>query len=191
MTARLETKRLILRPIELSDAPAVQRYFPEWEIIRNLSKQVPWPYPDNGAEWWLQNSVAGPVARGERHVWAITIRERGDECIGVVDYSFADEGLGNRGFWIALPFQGKGYMTEAIVAVQDHLFFDLRIDGIRALCAVDNTGSSRIKEKTGGVLVGETDAAHWSGVDRAEVWEIDGERWRRLRSTDRGGSSSK
>lgn len=43
-TPQLETERLILRPLALSDAPAIQRHFDNWNIIRHLSTVVPWPY---------------------------------------------------------------------------------------------------------------------------------------------------
>jgi len=49
-TPTLQTDRLILRPLALPDAPAIQRHFSNWNVIRNLSKVVPWPYPDDGAE---------------------------------------------------------------------------------------------------------------------------------------------
>jgi RimJ/RimL family protein N-acetyltransferase len=49
LTPRLETERLILRPMALSDAPAIQRHFNNWNIIQNLATVVPWPYPADGA----------------------------------------------------------------------------------------------------------------------------------------------
>jgi hypothetical protein len=48
-TPLLETKRLMLRPLARSDAPAIQRHFDNWNTIRHLSTVVPWPYPANGA----------------------------------------------------------------------------------------------------------------------------------------------
>lgn len=49
MTPALESARLLLRPLELSDAAAVQLIFPKWEIVRYLANKVPWPYPPDGA----------------------------------------------------------------------------------------------------------------------------------------------
>lgn len=44
-----QTRRLILTPLELTDAPAIQQLFPHWEVVRYLDSRVPWPYPDDGA----------------------------------------------------------------------------------------------------------------------------------------------
>jgi ribosomal-protein-alanine N-acetyltransferase len=48
-TTTIQTQRLILRPLAVSDAPAIQRHFNNWNIIQNLASVVPWPYPDDGA----------------------------------------------------------------------------------------------------------------------------------------------
>jgi ribosomal-protein-alanine N-acetyltransferase len=50
MTPTLETRRLILRPLEIADADEVQILFPHWEIVRYLNNRVPWPYPPDGVD---------------------------------------------------------------------------------------------------------------------------------------------
>ncbi len=55
--ASLTTDRLKLRPISLSDAPALQRHFVRWEITRNLSATVPWPYPEDGAYTFIRDTI--------------------------------------------------------------------------------------------------------------------------------------
>ena len=41
-TPTLYTERLILRPLELADAEAIQQHFPHWEVVRYLNAFVPW-----------------------------------------------------------------------------------------------------------------------------------------------------
>ena len=48
-TPTLETARLILRPLDARDVPAIQRIFPQWKLVRYLNPAVPWPYPEDGA----------------------------------------------------------------------------------------------------------------------------------------------
>ena len=44
MIVQLETKRLFLRPLQLADAEETERLFPQWEIVKFLDAQVPWPW---------------------------------------------------------------------------------------------------------------------------------------------------
>ena len=52
-TPTLQTRRLTLRPLALSDAPAIQRHFNNWNIIQHLASVIPWPYPEDGAETFM------------------------------------------------------------------------------------------------------------------------------------------
>jgi RimJ/RimL family protein N-acetyltransferase len=52
-----ETKRLILRGVTESDVPSWQKHFDDYEVIRNLSAVVPWPYPKDGALTFLKNMI--------------------------------------------------------------------------------------------------------------------------------------
>jgi hypothetical protein len=47
-----------LRPLALSDVPAIQHHFNNWNIIRHLALIVPWPYPDDGAETFIKRELA-------------------------------------------------------------------------------------------------------------------------------------
>ena len=85
-TPRLETRRLILRPIALSDAPAIQRHFNNWNIIRNLALVVPWPYPDDGAETFVKREL-GKIAAGEEiYQWVLVLRSGDGEAIGNINF---------------------------------------------------------------------------------------------------------
>src|SRR5207302_293257 len=57
-TIRLETARLILRPLSLADAPAIERYASDWEVARHTS-HIPHPYPAGAAAQWLVTRFAG------------------------------------------------------------------------------------------------------------------------------------
>ncbi len=69
-TPVLETARLVLSPLRPADAPAMQRRFPKWEIVRWLNANVPWPYPDDGAATFIAQCLA-EMDRGEKHHWSI------------------------------------------------------------------------------------------------------------------------
>jgi hypothetical protein len=64
------------------------------------------------------------------------------------------ESNNNRGFWIGLPWQRQGLMTEACEAVTDNWFDVLNFAVLRAPKAVENTASRRISEKSRMRIIG-------------------------------------
>jgi ribosomal-protein-alanine N-acetyltransferase len=183
-TPTLETDRLVLRPVTLADAPAIQKYFDNWNIIKRMQVRVPWPYPKNGAEEFLRGTVLPGVESGDCLYWAILAKDGPDEAIGMIEFRFQDNSGGNRGFWLAEPFWGRGYMTEAVSAVQDYLFFDLGIERFVVTNARTNQASRRVKQKTGARLLGPATLQHHQGGLDAEKWEVTRERWATLRGRE-------
>lgn len=56
----LNSRRLVLRPLQSDDAEDIQRLFPHREIVRLMTSQIPWPYPDGAALEFI-NNVALPA----------------------------------------------------------------------------------------------------------------------------------
>src|SRR5437868_11989278 len=83
-TPALDTGRLILRPLELRDAPAVQRWFPDPELVKYLHAGLPWPYPDDGALTNTRESLE-KRARGEKFFWVLTLKDGDGQAIGRID----------------------------------------------------------------------------------------------------------
>lgn len=180
-TPTLETERLILKPVEIADAPAVQKHFNNWNIIKNLLDTVPWPYPDNGAEDYLKNRVMPQIKKGETHVWSIRQKQKPDDLIGLIEYRHVTERDDNRGFWLAEPYWKQGYMTEAVARVNDFIFDDLGVERIVVCNFEGNQGSRRVKEKTGATFIGTCEKSHHEGKVRSEMWEITAENWRKFK----------
>lgn len=177
----LETERLILQPLTAADAPAIQAVFPVWEVVRWLAAVVPWPYPDDGAEAFLTHVVLPGMAAGTAWHWSIRRKAEPDRLIGVV--SLTDRVDDHRGFWIDPVWQGQGFATEASDAATDYWFDVLGREVLRVPKAVANPASRRISEKRGMRVVGRLDLPLVSGVQEAELWEIDRERWRQQKRT--------
>jgi ribosomal-protein-alanine N-acetyltransferase len=55
----------------------------------------------------------------------------------------------NRGFWMGLPWQRRGLMSEGVEVVTDYWFEELGFSVLRAPKAVANTASRKISEKSG------------------------------------------
>jgi RimJ/RimL family protein N-acetyltransferase len=78
----LETPRLLLRPLELADAPQLQLLFPHWEIVRYLAAQVPWPYPPDGAYRYIHDMALPSIERGETWQWTLRLKSIPNQIIG-------------------------------------------------------------------------------------------------------------
>lgn len=59
----LHTDRLVLTPLRLEDAPAIQKLFPQWEVVRYLDRRVPWPYPEDGALVYVRDIALPAMLR--------------------------------------------------------------------------------------------------------------------------------
>ena len=92
-TPQLETERLILRPLALSDVPPIQRHFDNWNIIRHLSTVVPWPYPADGAETFVRMQLDKISAGDEIHLWVLVLKDGDGEAIGNIHLRPRAEGL--------------------------------------------------------------------------------------------------
>jgi [ribosomal protein S5]-alanine N-acetyltransferase len=179
MTPVLETPRLILRPLELSDASQTQVLFAHWEVVRYLTSLVPWPYPPDGAYKFYRDVTLPAVARGEEWAWTLRLKTEPDQLIGAISLFRGEKD--NRGFWIGLPWQKQGLMTEASDAVTDYWFDVLKFPLLRAGKAIANAASRRISEKQGMRVIALEDRDYVSGRFPAEVGEITAEGWQARR----------
>jgi [ribosomal protein S5]-alanine N-acetyltransferase len=178
MIAELETSRLLLKPLELADADAIQQLFSHPEIVRYLTKAVPWPYPPDGALTFLRESALPAMERGDQWHWTVRLKENPAQVAGSIGVM---KGEINRGFWIGLLWQGQGLMTEASEAVTDYWFNTLGFSVMRIPKAIDNVASRRISERQGMRVIEVTNHDFVSGTWPTEIWEITAEEWRARR----------
>jgi [ribosomal protein S5]-alanine N-acetyltransferase len=171
----LETARLILRPLELAGAPAVQELFPHWEIVRYMSTKIPWPYPAGGALQFLRDVALPAMERGEQWLWAIRLKGGPSHLIGVISLSTGKDE--HRGFWLGLPWQGQGLITEACAVATGFWFDVLGRDSLKVSKAAANAASRRVSEKQGARLIAIEERDYVSGRLAAEVWELTREDW--------------
>lgn len=170
------TDRLILRGVTEANLADWQKHFDDYEVIRNLSHFVPWPYPKDGVETFFKNQIQ-PNQGNDRWLWGIFLKENPTELIGCVDL-WRQGKPENRGFWLGKKFWKKGIMTEAVKPVMDYAFNELNFSSLVFANALGNQGSRRIKEKTGAKLLRVEPAKF---VDpqftEHEIWELKKEDW--------------
>lgn len=174
-----QTQRLILKEVQISDLPSYKKYFVNYAVISQLSGSVPWPYPEDGVEWFF-NNVIQPKQGKDRWVWGVHLKDNPNALIGVVD--LWRHGIPeHRGFWLGEEFWGKGYMTEAVEPITEYAFTTLGFDELIFSNALGNTKSRRVKEKAGATMI---EIRPCSFVDptltQAEIWQLKKETWQLL-----------
>jgi RimJ/RimL family protein N-acetyltransferase len=173
-TPSFRTSRLLLRPLTLADAAPAQPLFAEWEIVRLLNARVPWPFPPDGCLAYYRDEALPAMARGEEWHWAICLPEtesQPETFIGLIALFLSkSETPTNRGFWIGLPFQRRGYASEACVPVTRFWFETLHQPSLTIPKAAGNLASRRISEKSGMTLLRTEPHAFVSGIHPADIW---------------------
>ncbi|AWB94358.1 N-acetyltransferase [Agromyces badenianii] len=153
----ISTERLVLRPLEASDAPDVFEYQRIPEVLRYL----PWPERDRAQGYaHTATRAAGRVlaADGDFFVLAVTLlgtpstgngasdRVIGDMMVRVSSLAHAQLELG----WVVHPdFQGRGYAREAGLAVRDFVFETLDPHRVQAFLDARNGSSAALCERLG------------------------------------------
>jgi len=178
----LETERLILPPLTLHDAAAIQCLFPRWEVVRYLGPRVPWPYPADGALTFIRDVVLPAVAEGREWVWTLRLKTNPEAVIGVIHLMApTPKRDDNRGFWLDVDHHGQGLMSEASSKVTDFWFDALGFESLRISKATVNEASSRISKRQGMHVLAREARNYIGGRFIAETWEITREEWRARR----------
>ena len=143
----LATKRLILRPFTLADAPEVQKLAGSFEIA-DTTLNLPHPYPDGAAESWI-SAHQKTWELGSGLTLAITMKDTG-QLIGAIGLTInKDHHRAEMGYWVAVPFWGKGFCTEAARAMLGHGFSELKLNRIYATHLTRNPASGKVMQKIG------------------------------------------
>jgi ribosomal-protein-alanine N-acetyltransferase len=173
----LETTRLRLRPLAITDAPRIQELVAVWDVVQYLDAQIPWPYPEDGAEHFLSRKLP-EMSAGSVYTWALTLKSENDDLlIGVIELMPSNP-KDSRAFWIGVPYQQRGYMTEAVCAVNDFAFDTLGMDRLLLNNAVPNIGSHKLKEKSGATIVDDTeDYKYVAGTYKQISWVLTKAQW--------------
>jgi ribosomal-protein-alanine N-acetyltransferase len=142
----LTTERLILRPCVAEDADAIQRLVSDVEIARN-TLHIPHPYPEGGAAEWIAKH-AERLENEQEIVFGIVVRDSG-ELVGVMGLVPKKYDRAEIGYWIGVPYWGRGYATEAARAVIGYAFEQLGFNRVEASHFARNPASGRVMQKAG------------------------------------------
>lgn len=143
----VETERLILRKMRMSDAIDVYRYAKDPEVARHVLWDAHTSILESRAYirfllYQYRNGMPGS--------WAIALKES-NRVIGTIGYMSynADNATVEVGYSLAREHWGKGLMTEALTAVIAETFRTLKLNRVEAMHFTDNPASGRVMAKCG------------------------------------------
>ncbi len=143
----LRTQRLVLRAFTLKDAPEVQRLAGAREVAEMIYP-VPYPYEDGVAEEWIDTHRPAFEA-GEAVTFAVTLDEGGTLC-GAIELTINPQDANAEiGYWLGVPYWGRGFATEAAREVVRYGFKELGLHRIYSGHFARNAASGRVLKKIG------------------------------------------
>ncbi len=143
----LKTVRLIMRPWKESDAENLYEYAKD----PNVGPIAGWPVHTS-----VENSreIIRDVLSAEE-TYAVCLKEDGKAIgsiglmVGAASNLNIPDTEGEIGYWIGVPFWGRGLIPEAVNELLRHGFEDLKLDKIWCGYFEGNTKSKRVQEKCG------------------------------------------
>jgi len=156
------TPRLILRPGWKEDAPALAAALDDYAVVEKLG-QLRWPFGIAEAEALLAQD------HGALPNFLIFARTHGaPRLVGGIGLSPAANDV-ELGYWIARPYWGLGFATEAGRAVTDIADHSLRLPSLVAGHFCDDPASARVLAKLGFEATGEVASVRYRARGSVEV----------------------
>ena len=145
---RIETPRLILRPWQDSDLEDFYAYASE----EGVGEMAGWAHHQSMEE---SRKILDLLMEG-KHTFALELRENG-HTIGSLGLEERDENLDlpktlkgrEIGYVLRKEYWGRGLMPEAVQAVIDYSFRELKLDYLTCGHFLRNSQSARVIEKCG------------------------------------------
>lgn len=144
------TERLVLRPWKEEDAECL------YELAKDpkVGPMAGWPphiSVENSKEI-IQQALMAPLT------FALALKDEPHKVIGSIGimlnseeirFPFMDQKDAEIGFWLGVPYWGKGYVPEAVRNLLAYCFEELLLDNIWCGYYEGNDKSKRVQEKLG------------------------------------------
>ena len=143
----LETERLILRPMKMSDAEDIFAYSKDPEVARHVLWDAHRSISDS--RFYLKY-MKRQYKTGQPSSYGIVLKETG-RLVGTIGFMWynADNRATEVGYSLARWLWNQGLMTEALHAVLDMAFEHLHVHRIEAMHDAANPASGRVMIKCG------------------------------------------
>ena len=148
---------VVLRPPQMTD-------YSEWATLREQSRAFLTPWEPTWPADDLSRSAFRRRLRRYAEDWRtdqgyafLVVRSEDDAVVGGLTLANIRRGVaqaGSIGYWMALPYVRRGYMSAAVRAVVPFAFATLRLHRLEAACIPTNAASIRLLENSGFVREG-------------------------------------
>ncbi len=153
MIPTLETSRLQLRPMKISDVDELVQVFADPKVMASFDSSS---FDRKQIEQWVERSIAhqdnygyglfSVILKSNR----LLIGDCGLECMEITGVEEVELGYEFRSdYW------NQGYATEAAIAVRDFAFHQLHLPRLTSLVRVGNVAAKCVSEKIGMTCIAE------------------------------------
>ena len=142
----LETERLALREFVPDDLDFLASMLADPDVSHHYDRR----FSREAADQWLQRQIERYHADGHG-LWLASEKVTGTPVgqVGLVMQTIEGQKRAEVGWLLAKPHWGKGYATEAGIAVRDAAFARWNYPEVIALIRPANTPSQRVAERIG------------------------------------------
>ncbi|MET7762515.1 GNAT family N-acetyltransferase [Streptomyces sp. NPDC005336] len=149
----ISTERLVLRPFEEADVPALTEMMNDELVI--AWTRVPQPYGSRDARDQALRLAPAERTTGRGIVFAVAefLTQR---LVGIVHLRNTDwQILATEVSYVTAPWaRGEGYASESVLAVARWLFQDQKFERLELRTAANNTASQQVAQKIGCISEG-------------------------------------
>jgi RimJ/RimL family protein N-acetyltransferase len=162
----LTTDRLVLRALGPQDTEAVYAAAQDPDIQRWTT--IPSPYLPEHARDFVERVVPDGWADDSGYNFGLFLPS--GELAGVIGVTMPAPGTGEIGFWGTKEHRGRGYVTEAAVAVSRWAFTRRAVDRVEWRAEVGNTASRAVALRAGFTMEGTLRSAIINKGVRRDCW---------------------
>ncbi len=160
-TKWLETKRLILRQFEITDAEAM---YHNWASSEEVTRYLMWsPHKSVEVSREYIKSMREGYEKNDTYDWAI-VKKESNEVIGSMGVVHIEERVGvmHVGYCIGEAWWHKGYTSEAFAEVIRYLFEEVGVNRIESRHDTKNPNSGKVMLKCGLKFEGTLRQSDWN-----------------------------
>ena len=144
---QIETERLILRPWKESDAESLYEYAKDPKV----GPIAGWPVHTSVED--SLSIIKNVLSANETYAVCMKSDNKAIGSVGLIPPAQSHTQLIDTeievGYWIGVPYWGNGYIPEAVRALQQHAFVDLKCTAMWCGYYDGNEKSKRCQEKCG------------------------------------------